>query len=376
LAVKIIPVTGKMLLRRFIEIPYTVHRNDPLWIPPLRVERSQNFSPRHNDFFRRAEVALFIAEKDGRDAGRISAQIDPLLSEAGMAETGHFGCLSAIDDSEVFAALTGAAEGFLRERGKTRMLGPFSMSIKEEMGLLVEGFDTPPMLLMGHDPEYAAPHLERLGFVKEKDVYAYLTDLTVPMSKSGTAMLRRPPAHNVVLRGLDFSDYENEIRKLVDIFNDAWSGNWGFVPMTQAETSALGKHLRLLLDKRLVRFAEVDGRAEGFIVVLPNINEAIRDLRGNLFPFGWARLLWRLKVRGAGSARVPLMGVRRGISGTMQGAAMPLHLIASVWDAAMEMGFRQVELSWILEDNLPMRRILEKFGARRYKTYRIYGKSL
>ncbi len=376
MGVKIIPVTDKRLLRRFIEVPYTVHLNGRLWIPPLRVERAQNFSPRHNDFFRRAEVALFIAEKDGRDAGRISAQIDPLLSAAGMADVGHFGCLSAIDDSEVFAALTGAAEEFLRERGKTRMLGPFSMSIKEEMGLLVEGFDTPPMLLMGHDPEYAGPHLERLGLVKEKDVYAYLTDLTAPMSKTGTAMLRRPPAPNVVLRGLDFSNYENEIQTLVDIFNDAWSGNWGFVPMTQAETSALGKHLRLLLDKRLVRFAEVDGQAAGFIVVLPNLNEAIRDLRGNLFPLGWVKLLWRLKVRGARSARVPLMGVRRGISGTMQGAAMPLHLIASVWDAAMEMGFRQVELSWILEENLPMRRILEKFGARRYKTYRIYGKSL
>lgn len=376
MSVKIIPVTGKKLLRRFIEVPYTVHRDDPLWIPPLRVERAQTFSPRHNEFFRQAEFGLFIAEKDGRDAGRISAQVDPLLSTAGMPGTGHFGCLSAIDDKQVMAALIGAAEGFLRSRGKNRMLGPFSMSIKEETGLLVEGFDTPPMLLMGHDPVYTGPRLEELGLAKEKDMYAYLVDLTVPMSKAGTAMLRRRPAGNVVLRGLDFSNYENEISTLVDIFNDAWSSNWGFVPMTQAETSALGKHLRLLLDERLVRFAEVDGRPAGFIVVLPNINEAIRDLQGKLFPFGWAKFLWRLKVRGVHSARVPLMGVRRGVSGTLQGAAMPFHLIASVWDATIEMGFRQVEMSWILEDNLPMRHILKKFGARPYKTYRIYGKSL
>jgi len=372
----IIPVTGKNLLRRFIEVPYTVHHGDPLWIPPLRMERAQAFSSRHNDFFRRAEARLFIAHQDGRDVGRISAQIDPMLRDANMAGVGHFGCLSAIDDSAVFAALVHAAEAFLRERGVTRMLGPFSMSIKEETGLLVEGFDTPPMLMMGHDPVYADGHLRQLGLAKEKDVYAYLVDLRQPMSKSGTAMLRRPPARNVVMRGLNFSDYENEIRTLVDIFNDAWSGNWGFVPMTQAETSALGKHLRLLLDKRLVRFAEIDGRALGFIVVLPNINEAIHDLGGNLLPVGWAKFLWRLKIRGLKSARVPLMGVRRDVSGTMLGAAMPMHLIASVWDAAMQMGLHQIELSWILEDNKPMQHILEKFGARIYKTYRIYGKAL
>ncbi len=162
----------------------------------------------------------------------------------------------------------------------------------------------------------------------------------------------------------------------MDIFNDSWSGNWGFVPMTQAETSTLGKHLRLLLDKRLVRFAEVDGQPAGFIVVLPNINEAIRDLRGDLLPLGWIKLLWRLKIQGLTSARVPLMGVRRSVSGTMLGAAIPMHLIASVWEPAREMGIRQVELSWILEDNLAMRHILDKFGARPYKTYRIYGKAL
>lgn len=376
MSITIIPVTGKKLLRRFIEVPYTVHRDDPLWIAPLRMERAQAFSPKHNDFFQRAEVGMFIAHRDGRDVGRISAQIDPMLQDANMAGVGHFGCLSAIDDSGVFAALIQAAEEFLRERGVTRMLGPFSMSIKEETGLLVEGFDTPPMLMMGHDPVYADGHLRRLGFTKEKDVYAYLVDLTEPMSELGTVMLRRSLARRVVLRGLNFSDYENEIRTLVDIFNDAWSENWGFVPMTQAETSALGRHLRLLLDKRLVRFAEIDGRPVGFIVVLPNINEAIRDLQGNLLPFGWIKFLWRLKVQGVRSARVPLMGVRRDVSGTMLGAAMPMHLIASVWEQAVKMGLCEIELSWILEDNLPMRHILTKFGAKQYKTYRIYGKTL
>lgn len=376
MTIKIIQVKDKAALRRFVEVPYTVHRGDPNWVPPLRLERMQAFSPKHNEFMRRAEVGLFIAQQDGRDVGRISAQLDPLLKAAGYNETGHFGCLCAMDDAAVFDALLKTAEDFLRQRGVRQVLGPFSLSINEETGLLVDGFDTPPMLMMGHDRPYVSGHLARAGYVKEKDMYAYLSDLTVPMSRAGSAMLRRMPARNVVLRSLDFSDYDNEIKTLVDIFNDAWSGNWGFVPMTAAETAALGKHLRLLLDKRLIRFAEVEGRAVGFIVVLPNINEAIQDLRGNLLPFGWAKFLWRLKLSGIKTARVPLMGVRRSIASTMLGAAMPMHLIASVWESAMEMGIRRVELSWILEDNLPMRNILNKFGAAQYRTYRVYGKQL
>lgn len=376
MTLRIIPVNDKATLRRFIEVPYTVHRGDPNWVPPLRLERAEAFSPRHNEFMRRAEVGLFIAEQNGRDVGRISAQIDPLLKASGHPDSGHFGCLCAMDDPEIFAALLNAAEEYLSRRGVRHILGPFSLSINQEAGLLIDGFDTPPMLMMGHDRAYAGAHLERLGYGKERDIFAYLADLSVPMSAERAAMLRRLPARNVVLRALDFSNYDSEISTLVDIFNDSWSGNWGFVPMTEAETAALGKHLRLLLDKRLLRFAEVDGKAVGFIVVLPNINEAIGDLGGNLLPFGWVKFLWRLKVRGLRSARVPLMGVRRSIAGTMQGAAMPMHLIASVWEAAMEMGIRQVELSWILEDNLPMRNILRKFGAVPYKTYRIYGKRL
>ena len=170
--------------------------------------------------------------------------------------------------------------------------------------------------------------------------------------------------------------FRSEIRRIVDIYNDAWSGNWGFVPLTEPEGEAMAKQMRMLLDDRLVWFAEVDGEAVAFIVTLPNINEAIRDLDGRLFPFGWAKLLWRLKMRRVKSARVPLMGVRRSLSGTLIGSAIPLQLIGSVLPANADFGFRWIELSWILEDNLPMRRILERLGARAYKTYRVYGKVL
>lgn len=375
-SVEIVPVTDKATLRRFIRVPFAVHEHDRAWIPPLLMEREQAFSPKHNEFVRRAEVRFWLARRNGRDVGRISAQIDPLARQPGSDPVGHFGCLSASDDPEVFAALLATAEGFLKSRGIRRASGPYTLSINEETGLLVDGFDTPPMLLMPHDLPYAAGRLEALGYRKEKDVYAYLLDMQAPLSPRARGMLERPLPASVKLRQLDFSDYANEIRRMVDIFNDAWSGNWGFVPLTETETDEMATRMKVLLDKRLVLFAELDGEAVGFIVVLPNVNEAARDLKGRLLPFGWAKLLWRLKVSKVKSARVPLMGVRRRLAGTVLGSAIPLQLIGAVLPANAAFGFRSIELSWILEDNLPMRHILERLGARAYKTYRLYGKPL
>ncbi|MGH8296889.1 MAG: dATP pyrophosphohydrolase, partial [Steroidobacteraceae bacterium] len=353
-----------------------VHENDPVWTPPLLMERKQAFSPKDNAFIRRAQVRFWLARRDGRDVGRISAQIDPLAPRGEDGPIGHFGCLSAADDPDIFAALLGAAEDFLKSRGIGRVCGPFTLSINEETGLLIDGFERPPMLLMGHDPAYAARRLEALGYRKEKDVYAYLLDAQAPLSRTARAMLGRRPAASVRMRRLDFSDYSGEIRRMVDIYNDAWSGNWGFVPITEREADEMAARMRMLLDERLVWFAEVDGKAVAFIVVLPNVNEAIQDLDGHLFPFGWAKLLWRLKVAGVRSARVPLMGVRQSLAGTMIGSAIPLQLIGAVLPASAAFRFRWVELSWILEDNLRMRRILERLGACAYKTYRVYGKTL
>jgi hypothetical protein len=376
MTIEIVPVTDGAMLRRFIRVPFAVHEHDSAWVPPLLMEREEAFSRKHNPFLRRAEVRFWLARRDGRDVGRITAQIDPLAQRSSDGRVGHFGCLSVEDNPEVFAALLNTAEDFLKSRGVTHVQGPFSLSINEETGLLVEGFETPPMLLMGHDPVYAAARLEALGYRKERDVYAYLLDMETPLSSSARRMLELPLPASVTMRRLNFKDYSNEIRRIVDIYNDAWSGNWGFVPLTEPEGEAMAKQMRMLLDDRLVWFAEADGQAVAFIVALPNINEAVRDLDGRLFPFGWAKLLWRLKTRRVKSARVPLMGVRRSLSGTLIGSAIPLQLIGSVLPANAAFGFRWIELSWILEDNLPMRRILERLGARAYKTYRVYGKGL
>jgi hypothetical protein len=376
MTIEIVQVTDKAMLQRFIRVPFAVHEHDSAWVPPLMMEREEAFSPKTNPFLRRAEVCFWLARRDGRDVGRITAQIDPLAQQGGDGRVGHFGCLSTENDPEAFAALLNTAEDFLRSRGAAHVQGPFSLSINEETGLLVDGFDTPPMLLMPHDPAYMAARLEALGYRKERDVYAYLLDMETPFSNSARKMLERPLPGSITMRRMDFSDYSNEIRRIVDIYNDAWSGNWGFVPLTEPEGEAMAKQMKMLLDKRLVWFAEADGRAVAFIVALPNINEAIRDLDGRLFPFGWAKLLWRLKWRGVRSARVPLFGVRRSLAGTLIGSALPLQLIGSILPANADFGFRWIELSWILEDNLPMRRILERLGARPYKTYRVYGKAL
>ena len=375
MTVEIVEVKDKAQLMRFIRVPFLVHENDKSWVPPLLSEREEAFTPAKNEFLRRAEVRFWIARRDGRDVGRISAQIDPLAQKDGQAVVGHFGCLSAIDDGEVFAALFRTAEAFLCSRGVKHVQGPFTLSINEETGLLIDGFDTPPMMMMGHDPVYEAAQIEALGYRGEGDVLAYLLDMTATLTRSAGNMLNRPLATGVTMRRLNLEDYANEIRRIVDIFNDAWSENYGFVPMTEAETDELATRLKLLLDERLVWFAEMNGEPVAFIVTLPNINEAIRDLNGRLFPFGVLKLLWRLKVRGLKSARVPLMGVRRKLAGTVIGSALPLQLIGAIWPGVKALGYRWVELSWILESNRPMRSILERLGATSYKTYRIYGKT-
>jgi hypothetical protein len=375
MTVEIVQVTDKATLRRFIRVPFTVHKDDKTWVPPLLSEREEAFTPSKNEFLRRAEVRFWIARRDGLDVGRISAQIDPLAQKEGADPVGHFGCLSASDHRDVFAALFKTAEDFLRSRGIRHVQGPFTLSINEETGLLIDGFDTPPMMMMGHDPAYEAAQIEAAGYRGEGDAHAYLLDLDVPLSKSARNMLERPLASSVTMRRLNLKDYDHEVRRIVDIFNDAWSGNDGFVPMTEPETDELATRLKLLLDERLVLFAELNGEPVAFIVTLPNINEAIRDLNGRLFPFGVLKLLWRLKVRGLKSARVPLMGVRRKLAGTMIGSALPLQLIGAIRPGVKKLGFRWVELSWILENNRPMRSILERLGAKPYKTYRIYGKT-
>ncbi len=373
--IEIVPVEGRALLERFIRLPQRLHRADPHYIAPLNMERRDALTPK-NPFFGHAEVQFWIARRDGRDVGRISAQIDHQALAERADATGLFGMIAAEDDAAIFAALVETAAAWLRARGMRRMQGPFNLNINEETGLLVAGFETPPMLLMGHDLPYVGPRLEALGLRRSKDVLAYLYDVTVDLPASARRLLARPLPAEVSVRRLEPKRYAAEVRSITAIFNDAWAGNWGFVPLSDVETEYLAKSLRPLIDPRLVSIVELHGEPVGFLVCLPNLNEAIRDLGGRLLPFGWAKLLWRLKVAGVRTARVPLMGIRRAAQQGMIGKLLPFLLIDQVRRDAAGMGFTHVELSWILEDNMPMRHINESLGGVAYKTYRIYERAL
>lgn len=372
---QIVPVASKAELNRFIQVPMRLGSGDPNYVAPLMFERQESLTAKSNPFFEHADVQFWLAVRDGRDVGRISAQIDHLNPQTPEG-IGNFGMISAENDPEVFEALFRTAEDWLRSRGCRVALGPVNLSTNEEVGLLVEGHDDPPMFMMSHDTRYAPARIEEQGYGRAKDIYAYTCSVHDDLPAPILRRIRKGPPDGVTLRMLDMSRFGAEVDTLTGILNDAWSGNWGFTPTTEAETRALAATLRLLIDKRLTWFAELDGKTVGFMILLPNINEAIADLKGKLFPFGWAKLIWRLKVRGVKTGRVPLMGVKRSVAGTLKGRLLPFLLIDAVAQAARRLGYARYELSWVLEDNLPMRRICDAGGAKVYKTYRLYEKAL
>ena len=373
--IRVTPVDSDAALDRFLSVPAAIYADDPAWIAPLGLERRMHLSPRHNPYFQHARWQAWTAWRGLKPVGRISAQVDALHLERYADATGFFGMLEAEDREDTFAALLGTAERWLREQGIRRVRGPFSLSINEETGLLIEGFDTPPVFMMGHARPYYAARIEAQGYRKAVDVLAYWIRADFKASPV-MAKLVAAAEKRVRVRPLDRSRFDAEIALLRDIFNDAWEHNWGFVPFTEAEFRELGSNLRWLVDPGLIRIAEVDGEGAAFMVTMPNLNEAIRGLGGKLLPFGWAKLLWRIKVRHPSTVRVPLMGVRRKYQHTRLGPALAFMVIAGAQPRTLELGVKEAELSWILEDNAGMRGIIESIGGHAYKRYRVYEREL
>lgn len=370
----VIPVKGHRALRQFIRLPWSIYSNDSAWVPPLLLERRQHLSPR-NPYFEHAQFHSWIAYRNGDAVGRISAQIDKLHLQRYKDNTGFFGMIEAEDNKETFQALLDTAEDWLRDHGMRRVLGPYNLSINQEPGLLVEGFDTPPCLMMGHARPYYATRIAENGYKNEKDLFAYRLDphFTPPRTMQ---LITQRAKNRVQIRSLRKSHFDEDLNIIQDIFNDAWSQNWGFIPFTEAEFEQLGREFKLLVDFELVKIAEVDGEPAAMLVVMPNVNEAIRDLNGRLLPLGWIRLLWRLKVKHPKTARVPLMGVRRCYQDSRMGAALALMMIEAVRAPGIKRGLQEVELSWILEDNKGMCSIIESIGGIAYKRYRLFSKEL
>jgi hypothetical protein len=374
---EIVEVRDRSDIDQFIKMPWAVYGDDPNWVPPLIFERRQYLAPKTNPYYAHADVALFLARRNGQAVGRISAQVNHAHLERYGDDAGHFGFLESINDTAVFSALTDRAESWLRQKGMRRVLGPFSFSINDECGLLVAGFDRPPVILMGHAKPYYGGRLEALGYQKAKDLIAYDFDLSQDSLKPTTrAMLKRLDRDpSVVVRQMEKKNFDAEVQVILDVFNDAWSNNWGFVPFTAAEIAHMAKEMKPLLDPELVIIVEFDGRVVAFGVTLPNIFEAIADLDGRLLPFGWAKILWRLKAHKIKTARVPLMGVRKDMHGPI-GPALAALVVDRIHNGLRNQGYDRVELSWILEDNDGMRALAEATTAEPYKTYRIYEKEL
>ncbi len=373
-AVTVRPVMSYRDMGQFIDVPWHIYADDPMWVPPLRLERRFHFS-RYNPFFKHGEWQAWTAYRNNLPVGRISAQIDTLHQERYGTDKGHFGLFECIDDSAACAALMLHAEAWLASRQIRYVSGPFNLSINQECGVLVDGFDTPPVVMMPHSPRWYGRLLEEQGFLPAKDLLAYWVNVDFTPPPVMQTLIKRFSSQ-ITLRTLRRNRFDEEMEILRDIFNDAWSDNWGFVPFTREEFAELGSSLRLLLPDDYIQIAEVNGEPAAFMVALPNLNEVLVELNGSLFPFGWLKMINRIRKHQIRTGRIPLMGVRKQFRNTPLGLALACMVIDAPRKVAIARGMKEVEMSWILEDNTAMRGILDGIGSQQYKRYRIYGKTL
>lgn len=374
---EIVPVEDRRTRKAFLAAPGRIMADDPNFITPLAMEASKKLDSKAHPFYGHGAAAFWVAlDKAGGPVGRISAQINPLHQQKHGAAEGHFGMIVGEDDPHLFQALFGTAEDWLKAMGAASATGPANLSINEEIGLLVDGFDTPPMLLMGHDPPWAGRHIEAAGYAKTKDLIAYAYDPRNGPPARLTAFAKKfGEIPGASIRTFNKRNFEQDLEAVLRIFNDAWAANWGAIRMTDAEMDATAHAFKALADYGLIFIAEIDGKPVGMAASLPNVNEALAGLNGAPGPVDLARFLWRLKIKGVRSARVLLMGVAKSLQTDLAvGPAVGMALVNALVEAHREKGYERMELSWILEDNMPMRRIAEFGGAEPYKTYRVYRK--
>ena len=374
-AVSIRPVAGKRDLNTFIELPYRLRAGDSQWVPPLRFERREFLNRGKNPWFEHGEAQFFLAERDGRLLGRISAHIDRRWDEYHGGSDGMFGFFEAEDDPEVFEALVGAACDWLRERGRARMLGPMDFTLNDECGILIEGFDEPSMVLEPWHPPYYSQRLEQLGLEKQIDLLMWT--LWFGELKEGTelhplihAAAQKSRDEGVVLRKMRRREMAAEVTRFMEVYNEAWGRNWGFVPITEAEIEFQAKNLKPVLDENWAMIAERNGEVVGAALTLPDVNQALAKMNGKLLPTGWIHFLRRKKY--IDRLRVFVLGVKPEYQHLGVAAALyerHVKMAASVGPKGGHMG-------WILETNDPMNRAMEGMGGRVVQKYRIYQRDL
>jgi hypothetical protein len=371
------PVQCKKDKKAFVDFAWDVYKDDPAWVPPLKDEVHGLITPGKNPWFEHARAQLWLAERNDKIVGRVSAQVDDLVQQHMGQGTGQWGFFDSLD-AEAAAALIKTAEDWLRGQGMTRAIGPISLSIWDEPGLEIEGFAEPPTAMMGHHrPEYQG-WIETAGYAKAKDLLTYELNIEHwddPKIERLIAMGERNP--RIRIRMVDKSRFDEEARIILNLLNDAWSNNWGYVPLTEAEIKYAGKKLKPIIFNELVRVAELDGKPVAFMITIPDINELIKDLNGELFPFNFIKLLWRLRKPRTRRLRVPLMGVAKELHHTRLASQLAFMMIEFTRrDAVSKFGAKIGEFGWILEDNKGMLSIAQLPGAAVNHRYRIFEKEL
>jgi hypothetical protein len=376
-SVSIRPVRTRRELKRFVKVPFRLHRDHPQWVAPLVFERMEFLSAKKNPYFEHAEVEFFIAERDGEPVGRISAQVDHRWDEYQGGSDAMFGFFETTEDPEVVKALIGAATEWAAAKGRARLLGPMDFTTNDEIGVLIEGFERRPMILEPWHPPYYRELLEAEGFAKTMDVLMW--ELQFGDLKEGERF--DPAIHaaaekalhdeGISIRNMRKRDMAGEVRRFMDVYNEAWGDNWGFVPITDAEVEFQAKNLKQVINEDWTFMAEKDGEVVGAALTLPDINQVMAKLNGRLLPFGWLRfLLGKGKVD---QLRVFALGVKHEYRHSGVAAGLYLkHLEAAQQPGAIQGG----EMGWILETNVPMNRAMEGMGGKVVKRYRLYERAL
>ncbi len=376
------PVAGKAGLNAFIDLAYRLNRSDPSWVPPLRMEMVELLTLGKNPFFDHADVQLFLARRGDAVVGRISAHIDHLATAMDPAQgmgpgTGNWGLLEA-EDEAVAKALIARAEDWLRAKGMTRVLAPLSMSIWEEPGQLTKGFDHPPTVMMGHQPERYQQYIEALDYQPAKTLRTYELDILQPFPPLIQRVVQSGLRNaKICIRNVDRSKFDAEAAIILHILNDAWSDNWGFVPFTDAEIAYAGKKFKPIVREDLIMIAEYEGEPVAFMMTLPDLNEVLKPMGGNLFPFNWAKLLWWLRKPRVKTMRVPLMGVLKKHQSSRLASQLAFMMIEQIRrNAVTRYGATRGEIGWVLDDNQGMNAIADAIESTVNKEYTIYEKAL
>lgn len=368
MALEVVMVDSKQALKEFIELPYSLYRGNPFWVPPLRIAVKELLDRAKHPFYANAEAEFFLARRDGRVVGRIAAIVDHNHNKFHEENAGFFGFFESTDDPEVAAALLGAAREWVFAHGAGLLRGPVNPSTNYECGLLVDGFESHPMVMMTYNPPYYPALMEKVGLRKAKDLNAYVnTAAAVELEKIGRVADRKLAKSGVTVRRINMKDFDNEVVRIWDVYNSAWKRNWGFVPMTREEFFLMGKEMKQIIKPELVLMGEAGGKPIGFALALPDVNFALKAAGGSLFPTGLLKILYYQRL--IKSLRVLALGVVEEYRSSGLAAAFYVRLTR----VARKLGYSgDCEMSWILEDNVLMIRSLEVMGARHYKTYRIY----